>query len=87
MRPYIIIFIIVLCGSCFLNGPSEPYKWPVGIGGTDLKGKSELTKREGLIPEMQFVDKGRNVGIMTQIDDTPMTENTTYGEYPYAANN
>lgn len=52
-----------------------------------MKGKSELTKREGLIPELRFVDNPRDVGIMTQIDDAPMTPDSVMGEYPYAANN
>lgn len=88
MRPLIITFIIVLCVSCLLNDSgADPFEWKVGVGGTNLKGKTELTKREGQIPEIKFVDKGRDVGIMTQIDDTPMKPDSPYGEYPYAANN
>jgi|GEM_PF-6802247 hypothetical protein len=88
MRAFIIIFIIVLCISCFLNDSgAQPYKWPVGIGGTDLKGKTELSKREPMMPELKYVDSPRDVGIMTQIDDTPMTPDSVMGEYPYAANN
>ncbi len=88
MRPFIITFIIVLCLSCCLNDSgAEPYKWPVGVGGTNLRGKSELTKRELTYPEIQYVDSPRDVGIMTQIDDIPLTPESVMGEYPYAANN
>lgn len=40
-----------------------------------------------MMPELKYVDSPRDVGIMTQIDDTPMTPDSVMGEYPYAANN
>lgn len=70
-----------------MNGGGSPYNWKVGIGGVDGSGKTELTKQAGLYPEMRFVDGHRNVGIMTEIKDTPMTQESVLGEYPYAANN
>lgn len=87
MKPYIIIFVIVLIVSCFLNGGGSPYNWKVGIKGVDTQGKMELTKQAGLYPEMRFVDGHRNVGLITEIKDVPMTPESLPGEYPYGANN
>ncbi len=51
------------------------------------RGKSEIIKKAGLYPEVRFVDGHRDIGLMTEINDKPMTQESVIGEYPYAANN
>lgn len=83
MKAYIIIFIVVLAISCWANGGSQPYPYPVGFTGVGESGFS--VKREaGLIPEIDFVDKPRQAAIMTKIDEK---SDDQIIDFPMAARN
>ncbi len=69
MKAYLIILIVVLIFTCWVNGGSyEPYPYPVAFSGVKESGYS--VKREaGLFPEINFVDQPRQAAIMTKIDE------------------
>jgi hypothetical protein len=86
MKAYVIIFLVVLALTCWLNGGGEPYPYKVGISGVTETGYN--TKREaGLMAELNFVDKPRNVAIMTRINEKPGDNEEQIVDFPLDARN
>ena len=85
MKTYIIIFIVVLAITCWVNdagGP--PYKYQVSF--SSVEGRRLGIKREaGLIPELAITDEIRSPGMMTKIDEG--SEGDGLIDFPYNARN
>lgn len=86
MKAFIVIFLVVLAFTCWLNGGGEPYPYPVSFSGVKESGYG--VKREaGLMPEMIFVDKPRNAVIMTKISEKQTDQEEQIVDFPLDARN
>lgn len=66
MKAFIVIFLVVLAFTCWLNGGAEPY--PYAVNFTGVKESGYCVKRDdNMMPEIIFVDKPRNAVTMTKI--------------------
>lgn len=84
MKAYLIILIVVLAITCWLNDSgSPPYPYPVGFNGIKESGMS-VKHEAGLMPDLIFVDKPRGAGIMTKIDEQ---SDEQLIDFPLAARN
>ncbi len=69
MKTYLIILILALCFTCWLNDTGmPPMEQPIGIKDVPA-GASAVKKVESMIPDFKFTDKPRNSGYTTKIEE------------------
>lgn len=86
MKAFVCTFIFALVLSCLINtidSPYQPYPWPVGLSGV-TESSFGLKRDEGMIGEVNYVDKSRHNKFMTKIDEKSDERNV---EFPLGAAN
>jgi len=88
MKTYIVILIVVLAITCWLNDSgAPPYQYPTSFNG--VKATRLGAKREaGLLPELAITNKSRSAGMITKIDGKSDSEaEDQLIDFPFNARN
>jgi hypothetical protein len=80
MKGFVIVAVIALAITCWVNDSgSPPYQWPV-ISLEPQETTITAKQPDGLIPEMNVVDKPRHPCYVIQVEDDTTNR---FGDFPW----
>lgn len=78
MKTYLIIFIIVLCFTCWLGDAGmPPATQPIGINKIPA-GNCGVNKKESMIPDFTYTDTQRDSGYVVKIDENSTNQDVDF---------
>lgn len=82
MKTYLILFIMILCFTCWLGDSGQPPA-PVPIGINKVPGgTSGVDKQESVYTDFTITDQSRDSGYVTKIDENSSGEGV---DFPWTA--